>query len=349
MANPRISDTTLDQLIDRSQAYDARKTDYGPTQAIKHQWDPETCDLIVPTGMFNSKVRLPLTSRAINQVCERLGPVVWPGSGRTLPKNYIEDIDPVLRAINLNWHTERVPEERQWLVRGYDDQARAVLTERYSPLGVTDTLKWARDLTDTSNGHGHGGGVKLLSPYVTPDVCHVKMIFRSLDIGNGKGPYGTGAYFSTGEIGNRENVVAPFVMKTACTNSIWWMREGAWKHNHTGSLELLRREFLIHLSHAFDASEKILLALLDAEQRPLPDFDTVIKRMVKHNGWTEVIEADIFKGAGTDETVAAVVDGLTYAAQGAGEENQETQIQIEELAGEFLWNMTRTRERVEVR
>jgi len=334
----------LRKLVQRSAAFDELKVDYGPGPANQHRFDPETAHLIVPSGMFGTSVALPLTDHAFIQVCDRLGASVWPGSGRRLPNEYLLRCSPELRAGNLNHWLDRTPPDRQWFVRGFGERCRAVLTDQYTPVPITKTLKWAQTLVEDKGE----GNCEFPQAYVTPDVCHVKMIFKVVQPPDtDQGPYGLGVYVSNGEIGNRKCVVTPLVKKFSCNNSIFGLQEGAWHHIHKGSLELLEREFLLHMSHAFDASEQTLIALLAAEEKPIPDFQEQVERMCKKNRWTDVTKAYIFQGAGTRENVASLVDGITFAAQQL--EGDEDRIDMEMLASEFLVAMTKRREGVLVR
>jgi hypothetical protein len=329
----------LHNLIAESEGYDARKTDYGPHPVVEHHFNEETCNLETPAGLFNSSVSLPLSSWALEQVCERLGPAAFPGTSARIPLKYMEACDPDLRAENLNRWIPKLPPQREWFVRAYDDYCRAVLTDKYTVVGVSETLKWAQQFID-EKARGNG---QVVQTYLTPDKLKLKVVFKYPDYGNGGGGgYGVGVQVKTGETGRWCLATGPFVMETSCTNSIVWQKDGYWQHNHTGDANILRTQFIAAIAGAFQASGELLNAVLAAEEIELPDIDTIFDGMCKKHGWQGDTRDQIMRGTRGDETVLGLVRGITEAAQVCDDE--EDQFKMEDIAGEFLWVMTRERQ-----
>lgn len=337
----------LKQLIERSESYDQDKRDVGPHVANGgFSFDSVTANIVCPPtlddhlrGMTNGAY--PLTDHALQQVCGRLGAAAWPGSQKTLPVDYLSTCPPTLLAKNLNHWVDRLPADREWFVRTYQDQCRAILTDRFSVVDVTETLRWVQQILDDKSGNG----ATLFRPVVTPDVLHLRILVKEVKPPKGS-PYAVGTYVTTGEIGNRRIGVFPLIQRTVCTNSITWKKEGAWEHIHTGSRAVLRQEFLIHMVDAFEASGRLLEAMLDAETNKVPNFDELVTEMCERNGWSESVQNSIFFGAESQDTTFGLVNGLSYMAHKHFSEDPDKQADVEALAGSFLEAMVKERERV---
>ena len=210
----------LNQLIERSRQYDEHKAEYGPAKVAEHSFDPQTAELIVPSeGPFeNSGVMLATTDWAFGQICQKLGPAAFPGTSKGLPREYMLACPPELRAEQLNHWVEHTNPRRRWYVRGYDNTARAVLSDRYATIGVTETLEWIKEALDSKLGSDTVEFVR--GATVTPDELHLRIVWKTVRVPDENSPYGFGGYFSTGEIGQRRLVAAPLVWRHACLNSL---------------------------------------------------------------------------------------------------------------------------------
>jgi len=321
----------LSHLLDRSRAFDAEKSDHSAAPVGTYHFN-DACELVLPKSMddvlagVDSQV-LPMTEWAILQVCDRLGAVCWPGSQRRLPAEYLMQCPPELRATNLNKWVDKAPPERKWFVRAYQGSCRAVLTDRFSVIDVTQALEWSQEILEDKGA----ADIRLWNPVVTPDKLNISILFK--DMGTPSGAFGIGVRVGTGEIGNSRIYTLPYVQRNSCTNSIVWRHEGAWEHIHTGNTQLLRQEFFIHLVRSFQASEGLLKRFLDAEQESIPKFDELLDGMSERNNWSQGFRDDLIRGTEGQFTVAALVNGLTYAAQGLGQDERE---KVEVLAGDVL-------------
>lgn len=327
----------LSHLIERSQGYDAEKVDYSAASVTAYYFN-DACELVTPTSLDHVLSKqgfstlpvvseLPMTEWALIQTCERLGAVCWPGSQRRLPSEYLMQCEPDLRAINLNRWVEKAPNNRKWFVRAYQGSCRAVLTDRFSVIDVTQALEWAQEILIDKGA----ADATLWNPVVTPDKLTLSVLFK--DMGTPSGAFGIGVRVGTGEIGNSRIYTMPYIQRNSCTNSIVWQHEGAWEHIHTGDSQLLKQEFFIHLIKSFQASELLLKRFLDAEQESIPEFDELLSGMSERNNWSEGFKMNVVRGTEGEFTVAALVNGLTYAAQGLGQDERE---KTEILAGDVL-------------
>lgn len=326
----------ISQLIERSEGHDLLKQDYGPSSV--RDWAFTTSKDRLALRDRSRRLRLPLTDHALSQVCGRLGAAVWPGGQRSLPLDYVKACPAFMQMSQLEYWRNRLPEEREWFVRTYQGEVRAVLTDRYSVVDCTQVLKWLEQIILEE-----GLTATYFKPYLTPDLLHLRVIFGNVKPGGGgqmaNTHWGIGVYVSTGEIGNRRVEVAPMVQNNSCTNSIWMRHAGHWASTHTGDSYVLRGAFLVHLLEALEASGKLMERLLLAERQSLPKFKDVLDEMCKQYGWSQAIRDDVIRGAGTEQpTVYTMTMGLTYAAQKL---HPEAQDEVEGIAGEFLHHMTK--------
>jgi hypothetical protein len=331
----------LHHLITQAEEYEQDKQDYGPGPVSEYAFTTSECLLQLPpnldsvllTGkMYES---LPLTEHALRQVCGRLGPAAYDyGSTRSLPFEYMRACPPHLRATNLNHWIPKVPEGREWFVRRYEDNIRAVLTNRYSVVDTLETLKWVQQIIDERGN----GGIDVARAYLTPDTLGLDVFMGNIDPGGIGGPYRTGVRVGTGEIGNRRISVAPYVQRTACTNSIVWQGQGYWAHPHTGRTRVLRQQFLVAMVGAFEGTEPLLEKLLEAENKDLPNFDKILDDMCERQSWGQEVRDNVIRGSEQQNTVWGFVNGLTYASQHLGDEEERDATDM--LAGEFLRAMT---------
>jgi len=319
----------LNQLIEQSREYDSKKTDYGPFPVYKLRFN-DTADLVVPAEMlFGNEVELQPTEWALGQICNRLGPAAFPGRKKALPAPYLSVCPPGMRAEQLNHWIGKLPPGREWFVRAYGNNCRAILTNEYSVVDVTETLEWTRDALDN-----HGRPVTIHRPVVTPDVLHLKVMERVIDVsGDGQGNYATGAYISTGEIGNRRIEVRPLVQRISCTNSIMAKGDAYFSHRHTGRRSMLRRLFIDAIFDVFEGALDVLERLLDAESVQLDDFAERVDTLVKNKGWTTVTRDSILLNA-EGETMFDFIQAVSATANGIKDADERVAMQT--VAGELL-------------
>jgi hypothetical protein len=172
---------------------------------------------------------------------------------------------------------------------------------------------------------------------LTPDKLTLNLIFR--DYNTTGGNFGVGVRVGTGETGKNKVYTYPYIQRTSCTNSIVWKEEGAWDHAHTGEGRVLKVSFLASLIEALAGSENLLEKFLEAEIKKLKSFDQILDEMTERHNWTKEVHDNILKGTEGNETVGGMVNGLSFAAQRV--ENPDESENLEELAGEFLYNMTK--------
>lgn len=322
----------LNQLIETSRAFDEHKSDYGPAPTTEFRFDTHTAELAVPGSLFqDSRVLLAPTRHAFGQVCQKLGPAAFPGTQKVLPTDYLLACPPPQRADHLNHWLSVMNGSRKWFVRGYDESARAVLSDKYGTVGITNTLEWVRDAIDNKGGVG---GVRVVDPVVTPDVLHLRTLFRSVNTHEGN--YGIGGYFTTGEIGNRKLGAFPLIKRTSCDNSIAIpVSEWSWESRHVGDTRILKRLFVTAIYSVLKSSVEALDRLMDAMDVEIPNFTTYVDALVGEKHWEIETKDRILIGSEGHETLFGLVQGVSAAAKSL--EDADDRANMELYAGRLLF------------
>lgn len=301
----------IHDLVERAEELDVYKSDYI-AEAREVQWNGDVdLNIIVPVSMMNGVTPLRLTDHAIDQACRKLGPP---------PTKYILECPPWLAADNLSYWTKK--SDKTWFIRANEDEARAVLSNIYTPIFNSFIIKTAAEyLGDTPH--------KILrSSFLGPDSMHLKISFASDE------HYKAGVYIGNCEIGKRSYRMSPFIQVNTCENSIIYT-EGGIRQNHayvtTAFLKGLVKESLGQLlSVSFEMIEKVV----QREVEEIPDVGKAIERICKLKGLSQEMHDEILIGTEGKKTRMGLVNGLSYAAQRAG--NVELQYNMETWAGAIL-------------
>jgi hypothetical protein len=321
----------IDRLIAESMAYDELKADFGPASVKGNFTMLPMGNLNMTPDLFgNGGTSRPMTEHAFRQMCQRLGSVAWPGSSRSLPATYLLTCPGALRSRNINHWIEETPENRKWFIREFDGTIRAVLTDRYSTVDITETLRWF----DEALVSKQQDSVMLVRTAVTPDVMHVRAIFQDVNVGDGAN-YGVGAYVTNGEIGNRRLGVYPLIQRHACTNSIIIPSDqSSWDHFHVGNPVLLKQLFITSIFDVLQGSVNALEKLLLSLQQPMDNFVKHVDDLVAAKGWSIEARDKILIGTESNETLFGLVQGVSAAAN--AEEDLALQADMQMEAGRLL-------------
>ena len=320
---------TLSQLIDESSAYDPYKSDYAV----------DAKDLaFVPSGEMNlptayGNVLLKPTEHAYTGVFTRLGEVVYDSP---LPRKHMLGIPRNLMAHDLNTLMPMMNSAKRapWLIRGYDDIARASLTAEYTPVDNTEVLKTVAEAVTNRVFKCE----EINQPIVTADQIYVKI--TGVNVQTQDGNYGIGAMVRNDEIGKGRVAAMGYLKRGKCDNSIIFPAENfALSRVHRGSIHRIMYELYTALQDAFKLSVQWLDKMMQAERMQLPRFDSLIDDMALKYGWSDQVKTNVSIGTESRTTVAGMVHGMTYAAHTAL--NGEAQIELETLAGQWLQMMVK--------
>lgn len=270
----------------------------------------------VPSTLFSGGTTYSLTDWALQQTCNKLGPP---------PKRYIDQCPGWLQANNLNYWRDQLPSDRQWLIRAYGGNCRAVLSDSYSSLHNHQILQWLQE-------YG-ADGYPLIRPYLDPDTMHLKVMITSKDAGRGLGEYGFGAYVGNGEIGNRAIRVLPFVQRTSCTNSIIF-NEGLVLVHRFRTPKMVEAEVKQAIGDSLRVATDKIEAIWQAAIDEMPKLSDVVTRLCKEKGLNEEIQHNILIGTEGYRTRMGLANGLSWAAH--QQDNHELMIDMETWAGAVI-------------
>lgn len=333
-----INVKTLDQALEASLDYDARKSDYKNGSRVFSFND--AAQIVLPNvGGNMSEAPKDLTEKAIKDLCAKLGPSVFgKGSAKILPSDYIGAIDPALRAALFNNHNGK-SENKTWLVRCFDSKARAVLSDGYAggrdSQGDYENTQYIRALRDMIAADPNIGAPSLVRPFVSPDACIIKIILR--DTEQRSGNYGLGFALENDEIGRRKLRAMGLVQRHECTNSIVGVQEGAIVMAHRGSLAAIRVQLKAAMGQALGVAAKLLDKFIEAEDRHVEDLSDVLAGLALRHGWQNEVKDQVKIGTEGKSTVAAIVNGVTFAAHAAKGLKQEDRLDLEVLGGSLLY------------
>jgi hypothetical protein len=285
---------------------------------------------------------LAMTDTAYSQIFSKLAPTVYgKGSAKSLPTDYLTTIPADLRAEILKRHCRDANGFQSWMIRGFDDRCRAILHSHY-PGGIneqgqfdnTQYLTILRSLLPAippSDFH-------LVRPFVSSDYTIVRAISKF----NEDGSYGIGVAISNDETGGHKLRVMPLVKRTSCDNSIMVDRSStSLEMVHRGSIAAMRTQFKAVLGVALKASQELLNRVIEAEEKELDDFSTILEGICKEQGWKNGIRDSVMQGTENRQTVMGIVNGITYAAHAYKIDDQNQMLDMEVYAGSLLYAESR--------
>lgn len=267
---------------------------------------------------------LGLTTYSHGQLCQRLD----------IPAGYSNRCPGHIQATNFNhWlhhgKTAYGKTPGDFLIRGYGDTVRAVLSDQYVPLSNVWILETVLDMLP--KGPGGLDGLKLIRPFMGPDAFHLRVMFADEPGGN----YGVGFYVRHGEIGNYQLEIGRFIQRHSCENSV--VRSDVYKHQHRAiTVALLKGEIKEHIGRAIEMAPAMLEETVEAETVAIPNLNDVISGVVKKFKLNDNVQAEILKGTEAKNTRMGFVNGLSFAAHSTPGLDQDTRIQLETMAGDAL-------------
>jgi hypothetical protein len=300
--------TTIDQLHRQSLALDAGKTD--TLQLTHHLQYDHHCHL-----NFGGEDGLPLTNHALRQVCKRL----------KTPYKYLTRCPELLRATNLNYWQNQLPDGGQWLIRMADNTVRAVLSEHYTVVDNSTILSLLDKLLE-------GVHVKLIRPYLDGNSLHLRLATNDSQGGH----YQIGCYVSNDEVGSGAIIVAPFIQRTSCTNSIIHVEGGIRRAHYRLDTAFVRALLKHEVGRALQLSAEMLDAVIEAETERLPDIAGIVADLADRKGLTKATQDNILIGTESARTRMGLVNGLSYAAHATPELPIGARVMLEILAGRVL-------------
>ena len=273
--------------------------------------------LTVPDTAMGAVHPLDLTLHAWTQMCAKLGNTV---NLNSLPVNYLMELDKEVTAGLMNMHLQG--SDKTFKVRAYQNSGRAVLSDRYGDL--LDNTELLQMLTDIDDNETNSGKMTRYCS-LTPDDLNVRIVWKTVDAPNGgrdggkKAPWGIGVGISNNETGLRKLRVHPLIKRGSCDNSIMGNPDvNALAISHVGTRETTlaakRVQIKSAIINAIPSAMNLLSAMIEAEERDMPNISDVIYLLAKERGWDEKTKERVMIGTEGSHTHAGLVNGITWAA-----------------------------------
>jgi len=314
--------TQLYDLLDRSQQHDIQKHDWKALpQELALDADAR---LNVPSPYGLGPAPMALSDLALSHLCAKLGPAVFgKGSDKTLPRNYLAAVDPALRATNLNTALRRAS-NGNWTVRGYGDTCRAVLAGDYPDIRNTELIQALADVVDRESLPEFQVCYRST---VDADHLNLRAVFKNVDPERG---YGAGIYLGNSEVGQGKVKVFGMIWRDGCTNAAIIDDENGLAMIHMGSRAAMMVQVLGAIGRILPVAAEYVDKLILAEGQAMPSISDVIGGLAVKHKWTDDFKMHVLLGTEGQETLAGLVNGVTFAAHTAiqGDESATTEWEI---------------------
>lgn len=329
----KVQKSDLQNLLDLSAGFDQEKNNFlHPASAYEFN---EASQLVVPADGAFALPPFDPTDHAFGQLCAKLGETVGLS---TLPKNYFTAIDPAVRAGLLNMHL--TGSDKQLLVRTYQQNARAFLSDKYGDIFSNTELLDVLAQIDEKEMGGIGKTTRYCD--VSPDDLNIRIIWQNQTAPNGgrdgkkPGSWGLGVGISNNETGLRKLRVRPLLKRTSCDNSIIGNIDADEGGNvavtHVGTrattLAVKRVSIKTAILNALPAAFKLLEEMIAAEEEKLPNISDVIFALSKEYGWDEATKARVNVGTEGSQTLAGLVNGISFAAHEIVDPNERFEFEV---------------------
>lgn len=339
-----MSDLSVAQLHEQAVSLHRERMDFKQTPIKEHSMardgkivlQDEPLEVHNGRTLFsNLAAQYSLEDTALDQLGRKLGPYIWPGQPRKrLPVDYMkachahEEFD--LWDDNINAWLGRF--ENGATVRTHGNSIRAWMGSNYKRVDSDDVLELMRDVLDEEPDLKY----RLFKPHLSRDGCDIHVItgIDDRDDTGGGGATFTGFSVFTGEVGQRQFGLTPFMGHSWCTNTTRYDLEAAVTFRHVGDREARMTMLKMAMADAIGFGPELMSKLAKASRERVSLVKAAAKAQEQFN-LSEDFIANVGVGSRGHETVAGFSSGLTFAIQ---KENVpiEQRAQVETFAGNIL-------------
>lgn len=336
----------LSEMMDTALTLKQSKADYiQPAQEFTFLPNGALTNTSDSTGLFAGASMAPgfLTKHAREQAYDKLAKA-YKLDGKTLSSlksphmEAIAEVEPDLFAINMNRAIARMPEKSTWTVRTFENEVRAVLSKDYLIIDNDEMLGMLNDILTTQQA------VHRISTrsFINPDNMSVDVLFKDIYTGkgDGNGGFSLGVRVMNGETGKWKGGVYPIIKRHSCDNSITTdNRDLCYEFRHSGQNTAAAKRVLIAeaIGRILPFAAELVNGLIEAEEQQLPRFNDIVEGLSIKYGWGESITHTVFAGSEGKQSVAGIVNGLTFAAH-KGTDNPEKRVEMETAGGNILFD-----------
>jgi hypothetical protein len=357
----------LQELVGQSADFDTRKANHlapvGRTEATNNVRKVEpgvmqfAADGKLLIGESLAQVQpYGVTDHGWTQFCGKLGEALT-GKGTSLHRNTFQTgashKNPAIRASFTETLNTLMAEASGsvWLIRTYEDLARAFMSPSYAEVDNSDLL---RVLAESLMLQGQKGlnlsDIQFTKhSMVTPDDLHTQVVLKGLDprdelnpdqdrwqgFGGAPGgmPYGVGVRVTNNETGRRGITVAGIVKRTSCDNSI---RVGeSTTIRHRGSAAALLYQVTVAMHSALKVGMEGLDRLMKVRMVEIPNVFAEIDHLAEKYEWSTDTTNQVRKGTEGQNNLYGLVNGISSVPANA-KLPIDTVMEFEDLAGELL-------------
>lgn len=340
----------IERLLADSKKFDAKKTNHAGaatafkvTNAGKLQFTDRT--MLKGIAIADSTKPYGFTDTGMSQYLARLSKTYFnDGSSKTMrredwqtmqtrfPKQFAAIMNEVMAQ-----HAQG--DNRDLLVRTYAGNVRAVFTDLYGMVDNTDMLEALH--TTLGQAVDKLPEMRLVRSQVTPDDLLVQVVWKNVDHTNpdtGKNDknYGVGVAIRNGETGGSGVKVLPMIWRHSCTNSIFVQDDRAINLRHAGQRNALMATIRVAMTQMLPIAAEALEKIYQAELEALPDLADVINGFAKEYKWSDEVTDAVKLGTEGKATKMGVINGITYAAHAAANNNMDLMVDMSTLGGHLL-------------
>jgi hypothetical protein len=307
-----MSNISVQDVLRQAEDIDVMRLDYtANTRDLRMlgdgQLDVSKFEIVHGTTVPNPSEPAPvnLTTHGLGQLADKLG-IKY---GRAFFNNN-PSVPTGIRADLFNHFLENT-DEKDLLVRTYEEYARGVLSDKYLIMDNAWVLRQALEfLTDRNTGQVLPHAV-LPNYHLSADRMAVTILLKtSQPDGGSDGIYGHGVNIRNGTVGNSSTNVARAFLRNSCFNSVY-DRQIEWAVRHLGGAQYLaERESTIiaAIGKAFEASADLVNRMIRSRRQRLPNVFDIINKMTDEQGFPDELNTII--AAGTEQDAAAHAVGL---------------------------------------
>lgn len=338
-------------LLEKASTYATSKHD--TLERTAHLSFTEDGRLSLPSDYGN--MSLGMEENALNQLSDRLGRTFWGTGYRVIPSEFYRTMHSRWPSQFAQFSNELLENANaKFLIRGYGDDVRAVLSDQYATLDNLELLEMASEVLDGLDYEiVESGKYYARNDGVQRDEMHVRVVVKKAKPED-EGPYGLGIMIRNGETGGAASEIRPLVMRTSCMNSLVFKvgenneRAGLRLH-HKGSKDAKAVLLASAIGEALPMAEAGLEKFLLSKRKTI-NLKGIIAKLGEEQGWSEEMKITVATGSEGHQSVFGLVNGLTFAAHEM-DVDASTRFSMETMASEYVYNpdvLVRASQRLEV-
>ena len=263
--------------------------------------------------------KMPMSAYASSGLCGKLKiPTVY--------YNRCAQQNKELAARNINeW---LYGDDRQFMVRGYRDTARGLLSGSYSKFDAPEILRAFDEVLDSSK-------YKLKGSFVNEERMHIRLVEKEILPIEGEDLF-AGITLDSSDIGRSGLYVRFFIWKQVCTNGLIIPKSSGelFRQKHIG---ITSEEFAKNLKEGLESFSSIRGRMIDVinETKQISTDDDIADEIKNATKLTDDVVDEILTLADISygRSRWGIINGITEVAQ---KYTLERRLQLEQIAGEML-------------